>query len=237
MEFYDLHSHILPEMDDGSRSVEMSLEIIDRLRAQNVKNICFTPHYYTHEESMKTFLERREESFAMLRPHLPDDIKVCLGAEVYVTDYLFNNDEIKPVCYSGGNYILVEFAFGATFTGKTIDQLNRLRNNYGLRPVLTHIERYEHLMADEGLVEDLVDDGVIIQTNVGAFKGFSRKRRLLRYIKHGLIDVVGTDCHSLNRGNPDEYIGTIELIREKCGEEYVRHIVETSKKIFKPIEL
>ena len=116
-------------------------------------------------------------------------------------------------------------------------KLNRLRNNYGLRPVLTHIERYEHLMADEGLVEDLVDDGVIIQTNVGAFKGFSRKRRLLRYIKHGLIDVVVTDCHSLNRGNPDEYIGTIELIREKCGEEYVRHIVETSKKIFKPIEL
>lgn len=234
MTYYDMHSHILPEMDDGSKSVEMSLEIIDKLRAQNVRNLCFTPHYYTNEESMESFLERREMSLQKLLPHLPDDMNICVGAEVYVTDYLFNNKDLEPVCYGGSKYILCEFPFGASFQGKTLDYFNTLQNNYGLKPVLTHIERYQHLMSNESLVENLVDDGILIQTNVGAFKGFSQKRKLLKYIKRGYIDVVGTDCHSLTRGNPDEYTATIELIRTKCGDEFVDHIVETSAEIFTP---
>lgn len=234
MTYYDMHSHILPKLDDGSKSVETSLEIIDKLRAQNVKNICFTPHYYTHEESMETFLERREQSLQKLLPHIPDDVNICVGAEVYVTDLLFNNYNIDAVCYGGSEYILCEFPFGATFENKTISYFNTLRNNYGLKPVLTHIERYENLMKYEDLVEDLVDDGIIIQTNVEAFKRFSQKRRILKYIKRGYIDIIGTDCHSLTRGNPDDYTSAIELIRDKCGNEYVKHIVETSEEIFKP---
>lgn len=233
--YYDMHSHILPEMDDGSKSVELSLEIIDKLRAQNVKNICFTPHYYTNEESMRNFLSRRDESINKLLPNLPDDINVCIGAEVYVTDYLFNNKDLSEICYGDSKYILCEFSFSSHFSERTMEYFYKLKGNYGLKPVLTHIERYEHLMADEGLVEDLCDEDIIIQTNVGAFKGFSQKRRLLKYIKRGYIDIVGTDCHSLTRGNPDEYSSTIELIRNKCGQEYVDHIVNMSKDIFSPL--
>ncbi|MBQ5347500.1 MAG: hypothetical protein IIU39_05580 [Ruminococcus sp.] len=230
--YYDMHSHILPEMDDGSKSVEMSLEIIDKLRAQNVKNICLTPHYYTNEESMYKFLERREESLAKLKPVLPNDVNICVGAEVYVTEYLFNNDDLSGICYGNSKYILCEFPFSSHFSERTMEYFYKLKGNYGLKPVLTHIERYEHLMADEGLVEELCDEDIIIQTNVGAFKGFSQKRRLLKYIKRGYIDIVGTDCHSLTRGNPDEYTPTMELIKNKCGQEYVDHIINTSAEIF-----
>ncbi len=232
--YYDMHSHILPEMDDGSKSVEMSLEIIDKLRAQDVKNICFTPHYYTNEESMLSFLKRRKESMNKLLPELPDDINVCIGAEVYVTDYLFNNDDLSEICYGNSKYILCEFSFGSHFSERTMEYFYKLKAQ-GLKPVLTHIERYHHLMDDEGLVEDLCDEDIIIQTNVGAFKGFSQKRKLLKYIKRGYIDIVGTDCHNLTRGNPDEYTPTIELIRNKCGQEFVDHIVNTSKEIFSPL--
>ena len=229
--YYDMHSHILPEMDDGSKSVEMSLEIIEKLRAQNVKNICFTPHYYTNEESMQSFLKRRKESMDKLLPELPDDINVCIGAEVYVTDYLFNNNDLSEICYGNSKYILCEFSFGSHFSERTMEWFYKLQSR-GLKPVLTHIERYHHLMADEGLVQDLCDEDILIQTNVGAFKGFSQKRKLLKYIKRGYIDIVGTDCHSLERGIPDEYTPTMELIRDKCGQEYVEHIVNTSKEIF-----
>lgn len=230
--YYDMHSHILPEMDDGSKSVEMSLEIIDKLRAQNVKNICLTPHYYTNEESMYKFLERREESLAKLKPVLPNDVNICVGAEVYITEFLFNNDDLSGICYGNSKYILCEFPFSSHFSERTMEYFYKLKGNYGLKPVLTHIERYEHLMADEGLVEELCDEDIIIQTNVGAFKGFSQKRRLLKYIKRGYIDIVGTDCHSLTRGNPDEYTPTMELIKNKCGQEYVDHIINTSAEIF-----
>lgn len=230
-----MHSHLLPEMDDGSKSVELSLQIIDKLRAQNVKKLCFTPHFYTNEEGIAKFLKRREESVQKLLPELPDDIEVCIGAEVYVTRYLFNNKDLSGITYGDSQYILVEFPFNSRFSDHTMDYIYRLKGNYGLKPVLTHIERYHHLMSDEGLVEDLLDEDVIIQTNVGAFnKGFSQKRRLLKYIKRGYIDIVGTDCHSLTRGNPDEYTPTMELIKEKCGQEFVDHIIKTSAEIFTP---
>lgn len=230
-----MHSHLLPEMDDGSKSVELSLQIIDKLRAQNVKKLCFTPHFYTNEEGIAKFLKRREESVQKLLPELPDDIEVCIGAEVYVTRYLFNNKDLSGITYGDSQYILVEFPFNSRFSDHTMDYIYRLKGNYGLKPVLTHIERYHHLMSDEGLVEDLLDEDVIIQTNVGAFnKGFSQKRRLLKYIKRGYIDIVGTDCHSLTRGNPDEYTPTMELIKEKSGQEFVDHIIKTSAEIFTP---
>ena len=231
-----MHSHLLPEMDDGSDSVELSLQLIDKLRAQNVKKLCFTPHFYTNEESIKSFLTRRRESLNKLLPELPDDVEVCVGAEVYVTRYLFNNKDLSGICYGDSKYILCEFPFDSHFTDHTMEYFYRLRGNYGLTPVLTHIERYRHLMEDEGLVQDLLDEGIIIQTNVGAFKGFSQKRRLLKYLKRGYIDIVGTDCHSLTRGNPDEYTDTINLIREKCGRECVNHIIDTSAEIFSPLK-
>lgn len=235
--YYDMHSHILPEMDDGSKSVELSLEIIEKLRAQGVKNICFTPHFYTNEESLGKFLERRQESLDKLLPHIPEDVNICVGAEVYVTSYLFNNDDLSQICYGDSKYILCEFSFSSSFSEHTMNYFYKLQGNYGLKPVLTHIERYENLMDDESLVEDLCDEDIIIQTNVGAFnKGFFRTRKLLKYIKRGYIDIVGTDCHSLTRGNPDEYMGTIELIREKCGQEYVDHIINTSAEIFNPLK-
>lgn len=232
MTYYDLHSHILPELDDGSKSLDMSLEIIRRLSKQNVKNLCFTPHFYTNEESLESFLAKRDMSVNKLIPNLPEDINYCVGAEVYVTDFLFNNSDLSKICYGNSKYILCEFSFGCHFQTQTMNQFYKLQSTYGLKPVLTHIERYYNLMDNEGLIEDLVEDGIIIQSNVGAFKGFSQKRKLLKYIKRGYISVLGTDCHSLTRGNPDEYTPTIELIKSKCGAEYVDRIVNTSAKIF-----
>jgi protein-tyrosine phosphatase len=227
-----MHSHILPELDDGSKSVELSLEIIEKLKSQGVNNICFTPHFYTNEESMTDFLSNRKKSADKLIPLLPDDINYCVGAEVYVTNYLFNNSDLSGICYGNSKYILCEFSFDSQFQEHTMNYFYKLQSNYGLKPVLTHIERYHHLMEDESLVENLVDDGIIIQSNVGAFKGFSQKRRLLKYIKRGYISILGTDCHSLTRGNPDEYLTTINLIKEKCGAEYIENIISMSAKIF-----
>lgn len=232
MTYYDMHSHILPQLDDGSESLEMSLEIIERLRKQNVKNICFTPHYYSNEESISDFVSHRELSLKELSPHIPEDVNYCVGAEVYVTRYLFNNSDLSPLCYGNSDYILCEFSFGNDFGEHTLNQFYRLRDNYGLVPVLTHIERYRNLMDDEALVERLVRQGIIIQSNVGAFTGFSQRRRLLRYVKRGYIKVLGTDCHSLTRGNPDLYSRTIRLIEDKCGEEYAENIMAVSAEIF-----
>ena len=60
---YDLHTHILPATDDGAQTVEESLTILEALKDKGVENICFTPHFYTHKESIEDFLARREAGY------------------------------------------------------------------------------------------------------------------------------------------------------------------------------
>ena len=111
MQFYDMHTHILPEFDDGARSIEESLTLIDSLKKQNVNNICLTPHFYTNEMNAEDFVKERDEAYQKFLPHKPEDVNIILGAEVYVTKYLFVNDDLSKLTYGNSNYILTEFGY------------------------------------------------------------------------------------------------------------------------------
>lgn len=229
-----MHSHILPELDDGSKSVETSLQLIELLRKQNVKNISLTPHYYSNEESIEDFVVKREKSVQKLIPQLPEDVNVSVGAEVYITRYLFNNKDLSELTYGDSRYILCEFGFSSRFSDHTMEHFYRLQNNYGLTPVLTHIERYPNLMKNRRLIESLLNEGIIIQTNVESVCDQRFRRKLLKFLKLGYIEVLGTDCHSFVRGNPLNYTQALDIIRKKCGQECIDNIVKTSDMIFSP---
>ena len=94
MQLYDMHSHILPEFDDGAKSIDESLTLLNCLKNQNVTNICLTPHFYTNEMSVSDFVKSRQEAYEKFLPHNPEGINLVLGTEVYVTKYLFTNDDL-----------------------------------------------------------------------------------------------------------------------------------------------
>ena len=80
----DFHSHFLPGMDDGSKSVQESLKMLSLARDSGVNQIVATPHFYASKESPEHFLRRRESSWETLKEALPDDApQIWLGAEVY----------------------------------------------------------------------------------------------------------------------------------------------------------
>ena len=79
----DFHSHILPAIDDGSKNVEESIVLLDMLKDQGIKTVVATPHFDVQRETPAAFIERRQESYEMLRPHLKKDPpEIILGAEV-----------------------------------------------------------------------------------------------------------------------------------------------------------
>ena len=94
MQLFDMHSHILPGIDDGAKTVEDSLELLSCLKNQGVTNVCLTPHFYTNEISLEDFIAERAEKFEKFKPHIPNGMNIVLGTEVYVTKYLFNNENI-----------------------------------------------------------------------------------------------------------------------------------------------
>lgn len=230
-----MHSHILPEFDDGARSVEESLRLIDCLRKQGITNICLTPHFYTNEQSLEDFVEKRKEAFEKFKPFIPDDINIVLGTEVYVTRYLFGNNDLSQLTYGNSRYILTEFAYDSRFSSRTMDKLCKLIDNYGLTPVIPHVERYPALMDNISMIEELREMGVLIQTNISNYTSKApmfKRRKLLKLINKELIDILGSDAHSMRHNTPEVYSEAINCIAAKCGQQAVDRMMNNAEKIF-----
>jgi len=230
-----MHSHILPAFDDGAKTVDDSLVLIDHLRKQGVRNICLTPHFYTNELSYDDYLVKREKAFRAFAPHIPDDIRIVLGCEVYVTEYIFNNQDLSGITYGSSPYILTEFPYGSRFSPKTMQRFYQLIQNYNLIPVMPHVERYEFLMSHPDMIAQLKELGVVIQTNISNYTqqtSFFRKRKLLKLIDRGLIDILGTDAHSMTHNRPDVFAEAMETISQKCGEKRLARMMDNAAKIF-----
>lgn len=235
MELYDMHSHILPDFDDGAKTVEESLELISSLTSQGVHNICLTPHFYTHEMSYSSFLEKRQEAFEKFKPHIPKDVNIVLGTEVYISDLLFNNADLKGITYGSSRYILTEFGYNMKLNDQTLKQFYMLIQNYGLIPVIPHVERYPYLISHPDTIAQLQDIGVVIQTNISNFAKKTPHRKnhkLLKFISKGLIDIIGSDTHSMTHNPPNVFSEALETIDKKCGEDTVEHMMRRAARIF-----
>ena len=180
-------------------------------------------------------MEKRERAFDRFKPYIPDDIKIVLGTEVYITSYLFSNDDLSQITYGKSKYILTEFHYSMEFSERDMQQIYILMQNHMLIPVIPHVERYTHLMNDPSIIEDLQDMGVIIQTNISNYTKkapFFKKRKLLKMIDKGLIDILGSDTHSFNHSTPEVFAEACDTIADKCGNNRLNKMMRTSKKIF-----
>lgn len=235
MQYYDMHTHILPNFDDGACDVTEALGLIECLEKQNIKNICLTPHFYSNEMGVEDFIVKRENAFNDFLPHIPSSINVVLGAEVYVSKYLFGGYDLSKLTYGKSKYILSEFNYSSTFSGKSLDHITHLVNTYGLIPVLPHIERYDVLMSDIELVYELKRMGVVIQTNIGNYSKKApifKRRKLIKYINDGVIDIIGSDTHSMIHNTPQVYADALDFIASKCGANVVEEMMQRAEEIF-----
>lgn len=235
MQLYDMHSHILPGFDDGAKTVEDSLKMIECLQKQGISNICLTPHFYTNERSLEDFIAKREEAFQKFAPHISDNVRIVLGTEVYVTDYLLNNNNLKGITYGKSKYILTEYPYNSHFREKTMHNFYSIMQNHRLIPVMPHVERYPYLIENPDLIEEFQELGVIIQTNISNYTDkapFFRKRKLLKLISGGYIDILGSDAHSFTHNTPEVFTQAINTIKEKCGAGVIDRMMETAETIF-----
>ncbi len=198
----DFHTHILPGMDDGAKSAEISLAMLNSLEDQQVDTVVLTPHFYSHREPIREFLERRREAYEQLQASMPRNIvKLRLGAEVYFSDYLFNCDDLSELCIEGTRVLLLELPFDKTIDRHFVDKLYRLSSEYEVTLLLAHIERYPKLARSMSTLDILSDIGCRFQVNVSSFTLFG-KRRLFSLVKKGYISAVGTDAHNLTSRPP-----------------------------------
>ena len=219
----ETHCHIIPGIDDGSQDVETSVKMIRKLQAQGCEAIILTPHYYSDSISYDDFVSQRDAAFAELKAALGNDApKLIPAAEVYITKYLFNYDNLEKLVIGNTRYALIEHPFSCSFGESTYDRLLNLNYEYHIKPILAHIERYAALIENPDLLDDYIDMGCLVQVNVSSFaegrKSFRKK--LFHLLETGRIHLIGTDCHNLT-SRPPEYEAGVKEIIERCGKEAI----------------
>ena len=192
----DVHSHLLPGIDDGSRRLAESEEILARLKEDGIEYLAFTPHFYPAQNSIDRFLDRREGSLRRLSESpLFASFHTTVGAEVYLTESLFNHDGIERLSYRDTGLILTELEYGVPWSRATERRLERLINDFSLTPVLAHIERFSDLLNVPERVAYLRDMGCLCQMNLQGFAQIFRKRKMLRLVREDMVDFLGQDLH------------------------------------------
>lgn len=200
----DIHSHILPKFDDGSKSLEMSLEMLRSSKEQGISTMVSTSHFYADSESPSHFLRRRRHAAEILESHLTDSMpRVLYGAEVLYYPGISHSDEIPTLAIEGTSLILIELPF-IPWTEKIFDELMSFRYHSGLHIVLAHVERYQALQK-RAIYESLFDYPFLFQCNAEAFSSLRSRRLALSLIERGLLHFLGTDCHNITSRPPNMY--------------------------------
>ena len=142
----DFHTHILPGIDDGSRNVEMSVQMLHEEIKNSIDHVVFTPHFYADHDSIEHFLKRRGKSIGQLMVEIEKDEKLSrmkyeFGAEVYYFTGIGNAVDIRKLCISGTDILLLEMPF-CQWTDAMYEDIGKLLHKQELTIVLAHIERY-----------------------------------------------------------------------------------------------
>lgn len=226
----DIHSHILPGVDDGAAAPYDSAELLKQMQKQGVTVAAATPHFYPGNMAVDDYIETRARSLDSIKKSAEEcGIKILLGAEVLYFHGIGSAAEISKLTIEGGKYLIVELLGLNCIDDHVIKDIENIRNNFGITPIIAHIERYCKYKGYKKLFS-LIDDGVALsQINATFFLSFSEKRAVKKLIKSGRVHFVASDCHHPKK-RPVYLKKAFEVIRDISEEQYNR-ILKSSDNI------
>ncbi len=227
----DWHCHILPGMDDGSHDVAESISMLEMQAADGIKTVVATPHFYANDESVESFLARRNESFNRLKIMCGDNLpEVVLGAEVRYYQGISRMADLKALRIEGSKTLLLEMPF-SIWTEYMVRELVEISNNGGIKLVLAHIERYLNLQKRD-VLKRVFDSDILIQANASFFSSLITKQKAISLLKEGKIHLLGTDAHNTTSRIPK--IGkAFDVINNKLGRDYLSQMNEFGYSLLK----
>ena len=230
MKIIDFHSHILPNIDDGSDSVETSLLMIDAMLNQGVDTVVATPHFYAHKDRIETFLQKRQNAFEDLKKSLPNEsLNIVVGAEVAYFSGISKAQEITDLTIDKAEVLLLEMPF-QVWNEEIIGEVKRLIYSRKLTVMIAHLDRYLEIKGNKPFIKKLLSLPVVIQLNAGEFLDRKGKRKLLKIIKQQDKVVLGSDCHNMNT-RPPILAKARAVLGNECDRSVLQKIDETGENI------
>lgn len=204
--YLDIHSHILPGVDDGSQNMDMTIEMIDTAYSQGVRTIIATPHYYCgHKNNSGNYIQKIYNETVSVINRKYKDFNLLLGNEIYFREEAIEKLKSKEIfTLADTRYILIEFSPAAEY--KFLYNAVQKCVNSGYCPILAHIERYACLYKKEDKIRELICAGAYMQVNAENFKKrgfFSQKSFCMKLLQKKLVHFLGSDCHNMDLRSPD----------------------------------
>ena len=222
----DLHTHILPGMDDGARNVAMSLKMLHTQKQQGVDTIALTPHFYRGNEMPCEFLERRNASWSLLRDEIQgkDVPDLILGAEVAWAAGMTDWPELEELCYEGTKTLLVELPV-TPWSDELFRQLYGLTIRRGITPMIAHIDRYFGRQS-QYKIDRLFEMEFPVQISTSALFKLRYRRRAVKLLRDNGVILI-SDCHNDSVRVPN--MGdALKMIEHKLGMHAARIIADAT---------
>ena len=231
----DFHTHILPAIDDGSRSVEESLAIFKQQHQEGVQALVATPHFYP-DDQLEAFLQRRDlaaEQFeqALQAEGLLGQVKLKKGAEVLLSVDTWKMENLEALCITGTKYILLEMPY-SRWSEWVYTSVQNIIDNHKLIPVIAHVERYDTVMEDPNQLLRFIEMGALLQMNTYSLQKKSSKYKLAhKLLKHHMIHILGSDVHRAKGLMPIKE--GYRLIEMQHGEQMVANMLQIGASLYK----
>ncbi|MBQ9355026.1 MAG: hypothetical protein IJT84_05040 [Clostridia bacterium] len=233
MKLVEIHSHILPYIDDGAKDLETSIQILDIYKEQGVTDIFATPHFLPMEMSLEDFLKNRKNSFDLLQAEISgkDYPNIHLGAEVYYFSGISKSEEVKKLKYEGTNFILVELPID-TLSDYLLSDIRNINNNLGLVPIIAHIERVYSQKGFKNLLKIFDSGDALAQVNASTFLNKNSFRIAKKLLKNGYVDFIASDTHAVEYRAPKIEEGLSAVKTNFSEEDYNKILENIGEKFF-----
>lgn len=194
----DIHTHLIPNIDDGSNSVDYTFKAFEEAEKAGFTDIILTSHYLTD------YYESKPEELCFWKDKLQEilesknqKLKLHSGMEIYISeklDELLKERELLTLADS--KYILIELPMQTNIA--YLDHIIYLLESIGMKLIIAHPERYKNVQKNPSLVEEYIEKGCLIQCNYGSILGYygkEPKSTIKHLLKKNLVHFMATDCH------------------------------------------
>ncbi|MDQ3050155.1 MAG: capsular biosynthesis protein [Bacteroidota bacterium] len=195
----DMHSHLIPGIDDGAKTIQDSITLIKELQAMGFRKLITTPHIMS--DYFRNTPENILGGLATVKAAMVEEgieMELEAAAEYYIDDGFVKKLENEKLLTIGENYLLFEVSY--INCPDNIHEIIFRMMVLGYKPIMAHPERYPFWYSNFDQYRKFRDQGVLLQLNINSlsgYYGFEAKKTADKLVEAGLVDLLGTDCHHL----------------------------------------
>lgn len=225
---FDIHSHILPNIDDGAENIQEALDLLNLLKEDGVTKVLATPHFYPQDTNLEEYLKLSKKIFQAVKKvtenkELPE---IFLGCELLYYDSIGMSEAVSNLCLNNSKYLLLELTDNC-INNKLYENILLLKTEIGITPIIAHIERYYRAKEYKKFLKFISENNIPVQINATSFFMPMFKRPLKRLLNCDIFIVLGSDTHSVD-ARPPKISEALKFIEKKYGLEIKEKIIRNS---------